>query len=299
MSGKHVAQLRHRLRQAGFSPLPLVGKRPVVEGWQNRVDVTAHEIDQWERTHPAAGNTGILTKFAPALDIDIFNEEAVRAIEEHVHDHYDERGYVLPRIGKPPKRAFPFRTDEPFQKILVNVTAPGGGEEKIEFLADGQQVVCFGEHPDTHQPYRWHGGEPGEIVRADLPYIHECEARQLVNEIAQILVDRFGYRLKPSVASGNGGDAGPTIGWVPDLIDHGELAAFAMKMLVAGMQDGALVNFLRDGVRRLEGVDEERRRRRLDEIPGVVSSARRKLSPNSAGSLFVIARSGGSTQPRR
>ena len=40
-----------------------------------------------------------------------------RAIEELVRERYEERGYVPVRIGKPPKRAIPFRTDEPFTKI--------------------------------------------------------------------------------------------------------------------------------------------------------------------------------------
>jgi putative DNA primase/helicase len=185
---------RLRLRQAGYDPIPCIGKRPYGDGWQNQTDVTEHEIEMWARTCPAAENTGFLTKRTPTLDVDILDEEAARAIEEHIHERYDERGYVLPRIGKPPKRAYPFRTDAPFQKIVVNVIAAGGGEEKVEFLATGQQVICFGIHPETRQPYRWHSGEPGEIARADLPYIHDYEAQQLVDDVVRILVDRFGYR---------------------------------------------------------------------------------------------------------
>ena len=70
----------------------------------------------------------------PTLDLDILNEEAARACEDHVREQYEEKGPILVRIGKPPKRAIPFRTIEPFAKFVVNLTAPNGSEEKIEFL---------------------------------------------------------------------------------------------------------------------------------------------------------------------
>ena len=104
-------------------------------------------------------------------------------------------GYVLMRIGWPPKRAFLFRTHEPFAKILINlVRAQWQGAEKIEFLGDratGRR--CFGIHPETSKSYRWHGSEPGEIAREDLPYIREAEARALVDGLAEMLVADFGY----------------------------------------------------------------------------------------------------------
>ena len=72
-----------------------------------------------------------------------------------MREHYEESGYVLVRIGRAPKRAFLFRTIEPFSKIVINFVARNGGEpEKLEFLGDGQQVVVAGIHPDTRQPYR-------------------------------------------------------------------------------------------------------------------------------------------------
>ena len=108
----------------------------------------------WARTWPDAINTGILTRITPTLDADILDEDAARAIEDLVREHYEERGYVLMRIGRPPKRAFLFRTEEPFKKIAINFVARNGGEaEKLEFLGDGQQVVVAGIHPDTHKPY--------------------------------------------------------------------------------------------------------------------------------------------------
>jgi putative DNA primase/helicase len=101
------------------------------------------------------------------------------------YGRFEERGCILPRIGRPPKRAIPFRTAEPFAKITANlIAADGSSGEKIELMCAGQQVVVAGIHPDTHAPYRWPLGNPIDMSRDYLPDINEAEARQLVDDIA-------------------------------------------------------------------------------------------------------------------
>lgn len=63
---------------------------------------------------------------------------AAEAIEELVRERFEEHGHLMVRIGRPPKRAFLFRTETPFAKITINFV---GTEEKLELLCDGQQVV--------------------------------------------------------------------------------------------------------------------------------------------------------------
>jgi hypothetical protein len=172
-------------------------------------------LAMWAKTWPNAQNTGVLTRSMPTLDTDLLSEEAARAVEDHVREFYEERGYILVRIGRAPKRAIPFRTEESFAKIVVNLIAPSGTAEKIEFLGDGQQVVIDGIHPDTKQPYRWHGGEPGQIKLEELPYIRGEEAQRLVDEIVDLLVSEFDYRRtaeRPRKRrEGNGGSRGGPI----------------------------------------------------------------------------------------
>ena len=147
----------------------------------------------------------------PTLDLDILSEDAVRALVDHVREHYEESGHILPRIGKPPKCAIPFRTEEPFKKIVVNLIAADGSEgQKIEFLADGEQVVVAGIHPDTQQPYRWPRGELGAVRLGELPYIREAEARALVEDLVAILVRDFGYKRAPSGRSSARAAAAPS-----------------------------------------------------------------------------------------
>src|SRR6516164_3052625 len=107
-------EVRRQLLSAGFSPLPLNGKHPVIDAWQTRLDVTDHEIELWGRSASGATNTGILTRTTPVLDIDVLDPKAAQAVEDMVRDRFEEHGYVLARFGRPPKRCIPFRTLTPF-----------------------------------------------------------------------------------------------------------------------------------------------------------------------------------------
>ncbi len=286
-----IAAYRKQLQRTGFSPLPLVGKRPVQNEWQKFADPSESEIDLWPRIYPAAENTGILTKFAPALDIDILDHDAAAAVERLVRDRFEEMGAFLVRFGRSPKRAVLFFTKATFSKISVPFAPmPGRAEpdkgEKLELLCDGQQLAVDGIHPDTHRPYSWHGGKPGEIKREDLPYLSEEDTNALVADCAALLVNNFGYRLKGKpprgqTPNGEGEDAGPA-DWNADYSDHDQLAAIAMKLVRSGMNPGAVKNFLRAQVSAAIGVDPDRLRRRLNEIPGMVDSAVSKLGEEAS-----------------
>jgi hypothetical protein len=292
MTPAEVTAHRCKLRAAGFAAVPLYGKVPPVYNKNNRrkgfkdwqtisIDASPEMIAMWERTWPDATNTGILTKFCPAIDIDILNEPAALAVEELARERFAEGGYFLTRIGLAPKRAVLLRTDETFKKLeVVNFIAGDGSEHKIEILGDGQQLASFGEHPDTRRPYTWHGGEPGQVRREDLPYVREADLLQFVQDATRLLVEDFGFRIKEGrKPKPNGQDGGPAdwSGLLGNLIEHDALAAYVMSLLKTGMNDGACVNLARDQVRALQNVDEARRQRRLAEILDMVSSARAKI----------------------
>src|SRR4029077_14818255 len=58
---------RKRLRDAGFAPIPVSGKKPAVQEWQKKTDTADAEIEAW-RDHKG---TGLLTRLMRALDVDI------------------------------------------------------------------------------------------------------------------------------------------------------------------------------------------------------------------------------------
>lgn len=201
----NVTTLRLRLRKAGYHPLPVEGKQPPLEGWPEKIETTDAEIRLWPKLWHFAHNTGINAKFTIGTDVDFLEQEAAEALEELGREHFEERGVFLVRIGRSPKRLFPLRTDEPFPKMSRVLIAPNGTEDKIEILGDGQQWVAFGTHPETGQPYTWHGGDLATTPRESLPYVRREDMEKFLDAAVKLLVEQFGYVEKKSVVETDDG----------------------------------------------------------------------------------------------
>jgi hypothetical protein len=289
MTAAAQTTLRRRLKAGGYSPLPLNGKAPSsVRGWQAKLDVTDDEIALWERLYPYDTNTGMLTKYTPTIDLDIVIEEAAEAIEELAREHFEERGPVLVRSGKAPKRAIPLRTDEPFDKMIASYIAPDGSTQKIEILGDGQQVVVDGVHPDTKLPYRWHGGEPWSVPREELPYVREGDMRAFLADAGKLLVEQFGCKpaaeersKKKEIGNGAVDSAGAADwGYLLDNIHagrelHDSLRDLSAKFVASGMGTGAAINALRGAMDKCTAPHDDRWKARYDDIPRLVEGAGR------------------------
>jgi hypothetical protein len=299
-----ITELRVALCDNGYTPLPLYGKAPPIYGtnnkrkgldrWQELRNVTRSQCEMWGRLWEDAENTGVLTRETPAFDLDIYNEEAAIAAEGLIRERFEERGYFLPRIGLPPKRAIPFRTDKPFDKITVNFEPTHDGKpQKIEFLCNGQQFVVDGIHPDTGKPYSWPLGSPLKIKHEDLPYISAEEAQQLVDDVVELLVRDFGYVRKasrPKKRRGNGQFLGDQveaeIDWqilLGNILDgdelHESIRDLAAKWAPTGMEAGAAVNQLRALMQLSKAPRDERWQHRFDDIPRQVETAWEKYAP--------------------
>jgi Bifunctional DNA primase/polymerase, N-terminal len=232
-----IEAYRLRLRAAGFPPVPVNGKAVLLKGWQRLGGATEHEIRRWSRARPHETNTGILTRLTPPFDIDILDPEAVDAIVRLLRDPLEDPGLFPVRYGRPPRCAILTRTDEPFEKYTINLTAPDGSEgQKLELLGDGQQLVVAGIHPDTGRAYSWHGdSRPGDFRREDLTLIRFQQGRDLFEAAAELLIRDYGYRraddAKPKTrarANGANSSHGP-VDWTIDFNDHASLVAGAMK----------------------------------------------------------------------
>jgi hypothetical protein len=303
-----VLEIRQALVDHGFTPIPVIGKAPPFKSWQKIENVSPAMLEAWGRNFPRANNTGILTRHTPTLDADILNEPAAIAIEGLVRERFEERGYVLPRIGKPPKRAVPFRTLDPFAKITVNLIAANGGtDEKIEFMGDGQQIVAAGIHPDTGKPYIWPLGNPTDIAHDDLPYISAAEAKQLVDDIVELLCRDFGYTravVRPA-RRGNGAQVGdPAEDW-QSLVDgilvgtdlHANTRNLAAKMVRSGMDGGAIVNFLRGLMNSSAAPHDERWQERYDNLARQVDTIQEKIACEQAAAATPTPASSPASPP--
>ena len=233
-------ELRLALRAAGHAPVPAYGKAVYLPEWTAKGAASAEEVASWAVDHPEWGNTGVLCSTTPTLDIDLRNPEAAEAVADMVRDWFDGRGTILTRTGEAPKRAIPFRTEQPFQKILVRFVKPEGSKDKppgIEMLAHGQQFIVHGIHPETGRPYSWHAGRTlWNTPRGDLPEINEAEAQSLVSLIVEMLVERFGFQIDTGADIFD--DSGTNAGAVYDSDGHLDVEA----SLAAMQPSGASVN---------------------------------------------------------
>jgi len=203
-----------------------------------------------------------------------------------VHERFEGRGRIMQRYGLRPKVAIPFRTDTPFAKIKVLLTAPDGSAgQKVELLCRDQQVVVHGVHPDTHAMYEWSNGSPGNTRRDELPLITEVEAQTLVNDVVALMLER-GYQVSNErkrngngADQDNGDDTHTDCGYLitnilagHDL--HDSLRNLSFNWVASGMAPGTVVNELRGLMDRSAAPhDAERWQPRYDDIPRLVDGA--------------------------
>lgn len=196
-----ITAYRKRLLAAGYWPVPVNGKKVLLDDWIN-ARATPAIIDTWAVTRADHLSTGILTGDTPFVDIDVMVEEVAEEIEALFEAELESSAV---RIGLPPKRAIPFRADASFKKISTTFLSPNGKIQKVEILGDGQQIVVNGIHPDTHQPYRWHGGEPGpKLRREDLPLITAETAAGYIAAAAAIMRAHGWTEVESKKANGAG-----------------------------------------------------------------------------------------------
>jgi hypothetical protein len=179
-----VTEYRKLLLRCGYPPVPCIGKRVTLEKWQH-MRPTEHFIETWAKTLPDHLNTGVLNRDVPFVDVDVASAEVADAITALLETDIEQSAV---RVGCPPKRAIPFRTDTPFDKMEIKFTSPNGTVHGVEIRCDGQQTVVDGIHPGTKQPYRWHGGAIGpKLRRGDLPVMTKEKAQKFLADAAAVM----------------------------------------------------------------------------------------------------------------
>lgn len=206
MSKKTFGFIAKQLADNGYEPVPIIRgeKRPAPSEWQQ--GGWENHTDKYEKNF-----TGLLTRYLPAIDIDVSDPDVVKAVRDIINDVLGCYDIAIPRrIGREPRELLVFRTEEPFQKVstaaykLPTDVAGADGKvkaSKVEILADGQQFVSYAIHPDTGKPYYWNGGgEPLAVERSSLLVLDEAQAREIVSRCDGLL-GLFGERVEREVMS--------------------------------------------------------------------------------------------------
>jgi hypothetical protein len=292
-----IAALRRSLRIGGYSPIPYIGKEPVIPGWNTKLTTNDAEIDLWGKLYPNALSTGALCKYMPTIDIDIKIAEAAAAVESLVRARNEELGLIMVRFGNSPKRAIPLRTDRPFGKMKTVLIAPDGSPgQKIEILCDGQQVIFDGIHPDTNRPYGWFGRTPFETPLASLPPILEHDAKELHTDAIDLLIKEYGYEPVPESEPQANGRGRTSLAYLFAEIRagrnlHDNTTILAAKLAVSDMKESMAIDAIRDALEGSQRPHDDEWQRRLDDVPRLYESAVRKYRPPKPAPAAPIASS--------
>src|SRR5690606_8956915 len=102
-----------------------------------------------------------------------------------------------------------------------------GRANRVEVLGDGQQIVVYGLHAGTQQPYLWVNRDlvQSEVAVADLPEVSTAQLEQII-AYADELFEQAGMELISGTRSGaNTGEvplpvAGLTLELAREALEH-------------------------------------------------------------------------------
>jgi hypothetical protein len=195
-AGDSLTSLRLSIRANGYRPVPISGphmkvkspgKRPLMKNWR-RICTTADEaeIRRWPETQVGCTNTGLLCGELIGVDIDVLDPGLAQKIS--AMGAAELGATPLVRIGKAPKLLLCYRTPVPFSKMETpEFILPDGSKAQVEILADGQQFVAYGIHPETGGAYQWSQGSPKTVPLADLPIIAETDLHAFLKAVEAVM----------------------------------------------------------------------------------------------------------------
>ena len=144
------------MKEKGKTPSRYDSRRQVmgIAGWPTK-DISGQSLARWSR-EPDFGIC-IRTTSVRGLDVDITDPVVAQKVREFIQS---ELGLSLPcrSRGNSPKFLHPFRLEGEYGKRVIFCE----GNNKIEFLMNGQMFVAIGTHPSGSR-YEWEGGLPEAI----------------------------------------------------------------------------------------------------------------------------------------
>ena len=183
---------RRVLLDLGYEAIPIRGKAPTWKGWRSG-DITAERLDEIEAAHPDHLSTGCRTGRMAVVDVDLWDNEHATEVSEAVQAVLGPNR--LERIGRKGV-ALCYFNPEPIRKITITGQAPGGGYPNstlVEFLGEGQQLACYGIHPDNSgRPYRWDDATLFDFPLEGLPQIDPALIREAAHAVMKTL-ETLGY----------------------------------------------------------------------------------------------------------
>jgi len=181
------------LRKGGWSPIPVRGKIPVLREWQ-QYNSRLPDDAELAKMIAACGRCGVGLAIGPwtvVIDIDVMDggvASEVRALADGILGETP-----LVRQGRAPKVAM-------FYKCPAGEPVKPTRLKGLDIYCGSGQVVAYGIHPDTKQPYQWlpsrnrdrttESDARGEFTVEYTP-LNIRPTDQLLPTVTQDLVDTF------------------------------------------------------------------------------------------------------------
>lgn len=171
-----------KMLKAGFTPHPLRGKVPLLDGWQNLRNVTEAQVLEWDALFENVGivcgessQNLVVIDFDKFIGYEMFCKRFPSLAETlSIASGSGDGMHVYIRVDKLPDSV----------KFMNIFDAPKDDKDawcNIEFEANGKQVVVPPSiHPDTHKPY---------TVHKRLPVLHIPNLEEVVRWAASFKVE--------------------------------------------------------------------------------------------------------------
>ena len=119
------------------------------------------------------------------FDVDILDQHLADQVVDLIETTLGPTPLV--RVGRAPKILLVYRRAADFSKIQTPQLFLDGQKLKVEALAEGQQFVADGIHPETGRPYRWTDESPETVHISVLPEVIEDQTRSVISEAERLL----------------------------------------------------------------------------------------------------------------
>lgn len=166
------AQRALELAKQGYTTIPLIGKRPITDGWQNLRAITPDMVADWER-NGCYKNLGMVCGAASG-NVVVIDFDGMAAYELFKKQFPELAETLTVATGSGNGAHVYFKVDLLPDSIgAMGIPVPDTGElVNIEVKADGKQVVIPPSiHPDTNKPY---------IKMVDKPIRHQSDLTALI-----------------------------------------------------------------------------------------------------------------------
>ncbi len=187
---KQCMELRLRLYENGYTPLPNKNKMCLLPGW-NTLEITPELIQsrEWNRSAQRR-DTGLRCGDIIAIDWDINDAALLTAVIDGI-----VAAGIIPRsdfvrVGKAPREMWIFRTHEKIGKRTTGFFAPKDAEEgfkphQVEILGRGCQIAAYGmRDPETW--YTWPKLDLLDHKYMDLPEITMAQVEAIKTKAVEI-----------------------------------------------------------------------------------------------------------------